>query len=79
MEEEIDVVVSDDRMPMQSGLEALRHIRVAGSGVPFLRITAFGGDDVRAAAAKLGAEVLDRPFSATELLHRVRRMCGLPD
>ena len=79
LQEEIDIVVSDDRMPMQSGLEALTNIRVAGIQVPFLLITAFGGNDVRAAAAKLGAEVLDKPFAATELLCRVRRMCGLPD
>lgn len=79
MQEEIDIVVSDDRMPMQNGLEALTNIRDAGVQVPFLLITAFGGNDVRAAAAKLGAEVLDKPFAATELLYRVRRMCGLPD
>ena len=78
-QEEIDIVVSDDRMPMQSGLEVLTSIRGAGIDVPFLLITAFGGSDVRAAAAKLGAEVLDKPFAATELLCRVRRMCGLPD
>jgi DNA-binding response OmpR family regulator len=78
-EEEIDIVVSDDRMPMQSGLQALTDIRRAGSEVPFLLITAFGGDDVRTAASELGAEVLDKPFAATELIDRVRRMCGLPD
>lgn len=78
-EEEIDIVVSDDRMPTQSGLQALTDIRLAGSAVPFLLITAFGGDDVREAAGKLGAEVLDKPFAATELVRRVRRMCGLPD
>jgi DNA-binding response OmpR family regulator len=57
----------------------LTDIRLAGSAVPFLLITAFGGDDVREAAGKLGAEVLDKPFAATELVRRVRRMCGLPD
>ena len=77
-EEEIDIVVSDDRMPIQSGLEALMDIRLAGNAVPFLLITAFGGEVVRAAAARMGAEVLDKPFAASELVDRVRRMCGLP-
>jgi DNA-binding response OmpR family regulator len=76
-EEEIDIVVSDDRMPIQSGLQALTDIRLAGSAVPFLLITAFGGEVVRAAAARMGAEVLDKPFAARELVDRVRRMCGL--
>jgi len=78
MEEDIDLVISDVRMPMQSGLEALTVVRVAGIKVPFLLITAFGGDDVRASAAELGAEVLDKPFAAADLLAHVRRICRLP-
>ncbi len=77
MEEDIDLVISDIRMPMKGGLETLNVVRVAGITVPFLLITAFGGEDVRAAAAGLGAEVLDKPFAASDLLARVRRLCGL--
>ncbi len=79
MEEDIDLVISDVRMPMQSGLEALAVVRVAGINVPFLLITAFGGDDVRASASELGAEVLDKPFAAADLLAHVRRLCDLPE
>ncbi len=78
MEEDIDLVISDIRMPMKGGLETLNVVRIAGIKVPFLLITAFGGEDVRTAAAGLGAEVLDKPFAATDLLARVRRLCGLP-
>src|SRR5688572_25463303 len=74
-ENEIDLVISDVRMPVQSGLEALTVARVAGVQVPFLLITGFGGEDVRASAAGLGAEVLDKPFSAADLLARIRRIC----
>jgi len=77
MEEDIDIVVCDVRMPRQTGLEALSVVRVAGIRVPFLLITAFGSDEVRASAAELGAEVLDKPFDATDLLAQVRRMCGM--
>jgi DNA-binding response OmpR family regulator len=78
MEEDIDLVISDVRMPMQGGLGALTVVRLAGIKVPFLLITGFGGDDVRASAAQFGAEVLDKPFAAADLLARVRRLCGLP-
>jgi DNA-binding response OmpR family regulator len=78
MEEDIDLVISDVRMPILDGIEALTSVRLSGVNVPFLLITAFGGDDVRSSAAALGAEVLDKPFAAAELLRCVRRLCGLP-
>ena len=77
MEGAFDLVISDVRMPARNGLESLTIARVAGLEVPFLLITGFGGDDVRASAERLGAEVLDKPFAATELLAHVRRMCRM--
>lgn len=79
IEEDIDLVVSDVRMPVQSGLEALTVLRISGLMVPFLLVTAFGGDDVRASAAELGAEVLEKPFDAADLQTRVRAMCGMAE
>jgi DNA-binding response OmpR family regulator len=76
IEEEIDLVISDIQMPMKNGLDTLNLVRVAGIRVPFLLITGFGGDEVRVSAAALGAEVLDKPFAAAELLGHVRRICG---
>lgn len=76
IEEDIDLVVSDIRMPIQSGLEALTVVRISGLKVPFLLLTAFGGEDIRASAAELGADVLDKPFDAVDLLAHVRRICG---
>jgi DNA-binding response OmpR family regulator len=78
MHEHVDLVVSDLRMPISSGFETLAVIRMAGNRVPFLLITAFGDDEVREAAAELGAEVLAKPFGAVELLARVERMCQMP-
>lgn len=79
MEEDVDLVISDIRMPVLNGLDALNLVRMSGVQVPFLLITAFGGDDVRASARELGADVLDKPFAAADLLARVRRMCGLKE
>lgn len=75
----IDLVISDVRMPIQSGVEALMAARIAGLQVPFVLITGFGGDDaLRATAARYGGvEVLDKPFGAEELRAHVRRFCGI--
>lgn len=74
----IDLVVSDVRMPVQSGVEAMLAARLAGVQTPFVLITGFGGDEtVRAAAAQYGAEILDKPFDAEELRQLVRRICGI--
>jgi DNA-binding response OmpR family regulator len=74
MEEDVDLVVSDMRMPVTSGIEALTLLRITGVQVPFLLITAFAGDDVRLAASELGAEVLAKPFGSAVLRAHVRRM-----
>lgn len=73
-QERADIVICDVRMPVQSGLALLTGVRLAGNQVPFLLITGFGGDDVRNSATMLGAEVLDKPFTAIELIDRVRTM-----
>jgi len=77
IEEDIDLVISDIQMPIKNGLDMLNVVRVTGIRVPFLLITGFGSDEVRVSAAALGAEVLDKPFAAAELLGHVRRICGL--
>jgi DNA-binding response OmpR family regulator len=73
---EVDLVISDNRMPGMSGLEALVRARAAGIAVPFLLITGFGAADTRSAAEELGATVLEKPISVRELLSRVRALCG---
>ncbi len=73
-----DLVICDVRMPRQSGLAVLTGVRLGGNRIPFLLITGFGGEEVRASAAALGAEVLDKPFTAEELLARVQAMVGSP-
>jgi len=73
--EPVDLVISDIRMPGPSGLEVLAIARAEGSDVPFLFITGYGGPDVHAAAADLGATVLGKPFTGRDLLARVRQLC----
>jgi DNA-binding response OmpR family regulator len=72
----IDLIVTDLRMPLMTGLAILRGLRAAHCTTPVILMTAFGDDQVRREAAELGAVLLDKPFSMTvlrtkalELLH----------
>ena len=45
-------VVADVQMPVMSGLDLLTHMRTLGNDAPFVFITAFPDDSVRARALK---------------------------
>lgn len=74
---QVDLVISDVRMPLLDGLEALAMVRAAGIDTPFLLITAFGDAGTRRSAELLDAAVLDKPFSANELLASVGSLASL--
>jgi FixJ family two-component response regulator len=62
-------VIADVQMPTMSGLDLLTHMRTQGHGVPFIFITAFPEESVRARALKAGAiYFLAKPFAAPELV-----------
>ena len=67
------VVVSDIRMPRLSGLEVLAAYPLTCRSVPFILITAFGDDRMRAEAHALGANrVLEKPLDLSHLRDAVR-------
>jgi FixJ family two-component response regulator len=62
-------IISDVQMAAMSGLDLLTHMRSRGHKTPFIFITAFPQDSVRARAQKAGAIcVLTKPFAAPELI-----------
>jgi DNA-binding response OmpR family regulator len=67
----VDLVISDIRMPVMSGLAMLRALRDAHWTKPVILMTAFADEEVKRSAARLGAEVLDKPFTMVELRTRV--------
>lgn len=77
-------VVADVQMPGMSGLDLLNHVRNSGNNVPFIFITAFPDESVRARALKVGAICfLAKPFAGPVLvgcietaLHRHRGGAG---
>jgi DNA-binding response OmpR family regulator len=63
-----DIVISDVRMPVRSGLEVLAGLRRCDWAVPFILITAFGDQETHAEAKRLGAAaVFDKPFELADL------------
>src|SRR3979490_2359089 len=63
-------VIADVQMPAMSGLDLLTHIRAQGYTLPFIFITAFPEENVRARALKAGAICfLAKPFAGPVLIN----------
>jgi FixJ family two-component response regulator len=62
-------VIADVQMPGMSGLDLLTHVRAQGYTLPFIFITAFPDDSVRARALNAGAiGFLAKPFAGPVLI-----------
>ena len=62
-------VVADVQMPAMSGLDLLTHMRAHGYAAPFIFITAFPEESIRARALKAGAICfLAKPFAGPTLI-----------
>jgi two-component system response regulator RstA len=69
-----DIVILDLMLPGRDGLSVCRALR-ASSGVPILMVTARTDEPDRVVGLELGADdYLGKPFSARELLARVRAL-----
>jgi DNA-binding response OmpR family regulator len=67
-----DLIILDVRMPGLDGFSVCKRIREF-SEVPIIMLTAVAGDDDKVKGLELGADdYLTKPFSAQELLARVR-------
>jgi two-component system phosphate regulon response regulator OmpR len=68
-----DLVVLDVGLPGMSGLDACRRLRAEGDRVPIVLLTARSEEVDRVVGLEMGADdYLGKPFSARELLARVR-------
>ena len=62
-------VISDVQMAAMNGLELLANMRMRGYAVPFIVITAFPDESVRARALKAGATcILTKPLAPATLI-----------
>jgi FixJ family two-component response regulator len=63
-------VIADVQMPAMSGLDLLIHMRVQGYAAPFIFMTAFPEESVRARALRAGAICfLAKPFAGPALIN----------
>lgn len=68
-----DLVVLDLMLPRLDGMEVCRKLRAARPGMPILMLTARGSEDDKVRGLMEGADdYVTKPFSARELLARVR-------
>jgi two-component system nitrogen regulation response regulator GlnG len=68
------VLVSDIRMPGQSGLDLLRHVKAEYPGLPVIIMTAYSDLDSAVAAFQGGAfEYLPKPFDVDQAVDLVQR------
>lgn len=68
-------ILSDFRLPGQSGIDLLRETRTLHPSVPFLLMTAFGSIDIAVEAMKLGAnDFLCKPFEPARLCETIHQV-----
>jgi DNA-binding response OmpR family regulator len=74
----VDLLVSDVRMPICTGLQILEQLRAVHCQMPTILITAFGDEATRQRAGLLGALLLDKPFHMGELQAAVANLLKRP-
>src|SRR5688500_9856245 len=73
LRESFDLVVLDLMLPRLEGMDVCRRLRAARPGMPILMLTARGSEDDKVRGLVEGADdYVTKPFSARELLARVR-------
>ena len=76
--EDLDLVITDVRMPVMSGLEVFKGLRAAHWKLPVIVMTAFESQEVRDAVSRYGASLLIKPLDLDELESLVTRLLTLP-
>ena len=71
---DLDLVITDMRMPGMDGLELLKAVKLYNQDLPVIMITAFGEVEKAVVAMKAGAyNYLVKPFNNEELLLNIRK------
>jgi DNA-binding response OmpR family regulator len=75
LREPFELVLLDLMLPKLDGMEVCRRLRAARPGLPILMLTARGSEDDKVRGLMEGADdYVTKPFSARELLARVRAL-----
>jgi len=72
---EVDLILSDFRMPNMSGLELLGQVKSKGIDTDFLIMTGFGTIETAVECIKMGAaDYLPKPFNISHLLLKAKKV-----
>jgi CheY-like chemotaxis protein len=72
--DELDLIVSDVRMPICTGLQILEQLRASQWETPVILMTAFGDSATRERARELDALLMDKPFFVNDMRVAVARI-----
>ena len=73
-ESEVDLVITDMKMPKLTGQDVLEHVKKNFSHIPVIIMTAFGSIESAVEAMKIGAfDYITKPFANEELLLSVTK------
>jgi two-component system NtrC family response regulator len=79
-ESEVDILITDMKMPGLSGLQVLESVKKNYPHIPVLVMTAFGSIESAVELMKLGAfDYITKPFSNDDLLISVQNAAALAD
>lgn len=76
--EDIDLVITDVRMPVVRGLDVFKGLRAAGWLTPVIVATAFDTPEVREVVERFGAVLLLKPIDLGELEDVIRKLIDDP-
>ena len=77
--DQVDLVISDYKMPRMDGLQLLKMLREKKDPIPYILITAHGSVESTVEAMNLGAiEYLTKPFDPVEIVKATRKVFNLP-
>ncbi len=72
---EIDIVLTDYKMPGMHGLYLLDMIKHKNADMPVILMSAYLDDDVAVKARRLGVDyILEKPFEYEELFKAIRKL-----
>ncbi|MEO0275850.1 MAG: response regulator [candidate division WOR-3 bacterium] len=78
-EKEFDLLITDLKLPGSiDGLDLIRRINKMSLKIPKILMTAYGTEEVREEARKLGVkEYFEKPFSLLEFVSKVKEILGV--
>jgi DNA-binding NtrC family response regulator len=75
--EQVDLLITDVRMPYMGGMELLHEVRSLKPEMPVILLTAYGTIPDAVSAIKAGAvDYLTKPFDGRDLLRKVQSLLG---